>query len=281
MQWWRPWVAFVSATLVSATLLLAASSQAQVIPLEGRAFNEQLLRPTGQHVVPLFEGWYENPDGSYGICFGYFNLNTEEAMDLPLGPDNHIEPSEFDGLQPTHFDPVPKANYRRHFCVFTVTVPPDFGQKRVVWTLRTHGEDLSTPGKLIPPYYLDEPETGGRGVVAPVLKLEADGLEFQGRTGFTTSPRTVAVGAPLDLSVWVDHPAPTSWVGWTQHQGPGRVDFAQAEMQVDRAAGMARTSARFSEPGEYLVRVQSIYSIASFEYHCCWTNGYVPVTVTR
>jgi hypothetical protein len=52
-------------------------------------------------------------------------------------------------------------------------------------------------------------------------------------------------------------------------------------MQVDRAAGMARTSARFSEPGEYLVRVQSIYSIASFEYHCCWTNGYVPVTVTR
>ena len=41
------------------------------------------------------------------------------------------------------------------------------------------------------------------------------------------------------------------------------------------------TTATFSEPGEYVVRVQSIYSTTSFEYHCCWTNGYIPVTVTR
>ena len=276
MQWWRP-----SVGLVSAAFLFAAAGEAQVIPQERRAFNEQLLRPSGQVVVPLYEGWYENPDGSYGICFGYFNLNTEEAVDVPLGADNFIVPSEFDGMQPTHFDRVPEANYRRHFCVFTVTVPEDFGQKRVVWTLRTQGEALSTPGKLLPPYYLDEPESGGRGIVAPVLKLEADGPEFQGRTGFTASPRTVAVGDPLTLTVWVDHPAPRSWVGWTVHQGPGQVEFGEAEIQVERADGMATTTARFSEPGEYLVRVQSIYSTTSFEYHCCWTNGYGPVTVTR
>ena len=276
MHWWRPSVGFVGAAL-----LCGAPSDAQVIPVEQRAFNEQVLRPTGQPVIPLYEGWYENPDGTYGICFGYFNLNTEEALDIPLGADNFIEPSEFDGMQPTHFDRVPEANYRRHFCVFTVTVPEDFGQNRVVWTLRTRGEALSTPGKLIPPYYLDEPETGGRGVVAPVLKLEADGPEFQGRTGFTASRRTVAVGDPLTLMVWVDHPAPRSWVGWTVHQGPGDVEFGEAEIQVDRADGMATTTATFSEPGEYLVRVQSIYSTTSFEYHCCWTNGYVPVMVTR
>ena len=276
MQWWRP-----SVGLAGAALLFAAPCEAQVIPQEGRAFNEQLLRPSGQVVVPLYEGWFENPDGSYGICFGYFSLNTEEAIDVPLGSDNFIEPSEFDGMQPTHFDPVPEANYRRHFCVFTVTVPEDFGQKRVVWTLRTQGEALSTPGKLIPPYYLDEPETGGRGVVAPVLKLDADGPEFQGRTGLTVSPRTVGVGDPLSLTVWVDHPAPRSWVGWTVHQGPGHVEFGEAEIQVEQADGMATTTARFSEPGEYLVRVQSIFSTTSFEYHCCWTNGYIPVTVTR
>ena len=44
--------------------------------------------------------------------------------------------------------------------------------------------------------------------------------------------------------------------------------------------GVARTTARFSEPGEYLLRVQSIYSTTSFEYHCCWTNGFIPVAVT-
>jgi hypothetical protein len=276
MQLWRR-----SVVLAAAACLFAAPSEAQVIPQEGRVFNEQLLRPSGQVVVPLYEGWFENTDGTYGICFGYFNLNTEEALDVPLGPDNFIVPSEFDGLQPTHFDRVPEAGYRRHFCVFTVTVPEDFGQGRVVWTLRTRGEPLSTPGKLLPPYYLDEPETGGRGVVAPVLKLDADGPEFQGRTGLKVSPRTVAVGRPLTLTVWVDHPAPRSWVGWTMHQGPGYVEFGEAEMQVEQAEGSATTTATFSEPGEYLLRVQSIFSTTSFEYHCCWTNGYIPVTVTR
>lgn len=276
MQLWRP-----SVGLAAAACLFAAPREAQVIPQEGRVFNEQLLRPSGQVVVPLYEGWFENPDGTYGICFGYFNLNTEEALDVPLGPDNFIVPSKFDGMQPTHFDRVPEAGYRRHFCVFAVTVPEDFGQDRVVWTLRTRGEPLSTPGKLLPPYYLDEPETGGRGVVAPVLKLDADGPEFQGRTGLTVSPRTVAVGRPLTLTVWVDHPAPRSWVGWTMHQGPGHVEFGEAEIQVEQADGMATTTATFSEPGEYLLRVQSIFSTTSFEYHCCWTNGYIPVTVTR
>ena len=276
MHLWRP-----SVVLAAAVCLFAEPSEAQVIPQEGRVFNEQLLRPSGQAVVPLFEGWFENSDGTSDICFGYFNLNTAEALDVPLGPDNFIEPSEFDGMQPTHFDRVPEAGYRRHFCVFTVTVPEDFAQGRVVWTLRTRGEPLSTPGKLLPPYYLDEPETGGRGVVAPVLKLDADGPEFQGRTGLTVSPRTVAVGDPLTLTVWVDHPAPRSWVGWTVHQGPGHVEFGEAEMQVEQADGTATTTARFSEPGEYLVRVQSIFSTTSFEYHCCWTNGYIPVAVTR
>ena len=274
MQRWRPLIG-----VVGVGFLCGVSSEAQLVPLDQREFNEQVLRTDGQPVVPLYDGWYENPDGTYGICFGYFNLNTEEAVDIPLGPDNFIEPNEFDGMQPTHFDPVPEAPYRRRFCVFTVTVPEDFGQNRVVWTLRTRGDEVSVPGKVIPPYVLDEPDSGGRGVVAPVLKFDTNGPEFKGRNGFTTSPRTVAVGAPLELSVWVDHPAPRSWVGWSGHQGPGDVEFGEAEMEVDRADGVATTTARFSEPGEYLLRVQAIYSTASFEYHCCWTNGYVPVVV--
>ena len=43
---------------------------------------------------------------------------------------------------------------------------------------------------------------------------------------------------------------------------------------------MATTTATFSEPGEYLIRVQAIESPGSFEFHCCWTNGFVKVTVT-
>lgn len=270
-----------AAGCIALGLLIGSPVAAQVIPFEQRTFNEQVLRPSGQPVVPLYEGWYPKDDGTARICFGYFNLNTAVSFDVPLGPDNFIEPREFDGMQPTHFDPVPEGNYRRHLCVFTVEVPADFGDGRVVWTLSTGGETLSTPGKLIDPYVLDEPESGGRGIVPPILKLDEDGPEFRGRDGFTAPRRTVRVGEPLALPIWVEHPAPRSWVSWTQHQGPGHVEFAEAQMYVAQAEGMGTTTATFSDPGEYLLRVQSIYSTADFEYHCCWTNGYVPVTVTR
>ena len=276
MKRWRPCISGMGLAL-----LFVASGEAQVTPFSDRAFNAQVLRPTGQPVIPLFEGYYQNTDETYEICFGYFNLNTEEDVDIPLGPANFIEPAEFDGAQPTHFDKVPVARYRRHFCVFTVNVPADFGDGEVVWTLNTHGEAISTPGKLLPSFILDEPAAGGRGTVAPVLKFEANGVEFQGRTGFTAEPRTVSVDDPLTLNVWIDHPANRTWVGWALHQGPGMVDFAESEISVDRADGMATTTARFMEPGDYLIRVQSINTTASFEFHCCWTNGFVPVRVVE
>ena len=267
---------------MTAALLFAASGGAQVTPFAERAFNEQVLRPTGQPVIPLYEGYYPNPDGTYEICFGYFNLNTEEDIDIPLGPNNVIEPAEFDGMQPTHFDRVPAANYRRRFCVFTVNVPADFGQREVLWTLNTRGEAITTPGKVLPSYVLDEPDSGGRGIIAPVLSFEEDGPEFKGRTGFTRERLTVSVGDALALSVWVDHPGNRTWQAWTLHQGPGQVTFGESEFWVARADGVGSTTARFDEPGEYLIRVQAIDSpTSSFEFHCCWTNGYIPVTVVQ
>jgi hypothetical protein len=260
-------------------LIFTASGVAQITPLSERVFNEQVLRPNGQPVVPLYEGYYQNPDNSYQICFGYFSLNTEVDIDVPLGPNNRIEPAEFDGMQPTHFDRVPAANYRRHLCVFSVNVPEGFGQQEVRWTLDTGSEALMTPGKVLPSYILDEPDSDGRGEVAPVLSFEESGPAFKGRNGFTGERRRVAVGDPLTLSVWIDHPEERVWVGWRHHQGPGQVSFGQPEMVVPTADGVATTTATFSAPGEYLLRVQSINRTASFEFHCCWTNGYMPVTV--
>ena len=263
-------------------LLFAAAGGAQVTQFSERVFNEQVLRPRGQPVIPLYEGYYPNPDGTYEICFGYFNLNTEEDVDIPLGPNNVIEPAEFDGMQPTHFDRVPEGNYRRRFCVFTVNVPADFGQQEVLWTLNTHGEAITTPGRVLLSYILDEPDSGGRGIIAPVLRFEEDGPEFKGRTGFTGAPLTVAVGDPLTLSALVDHPGNRTWQAWTLHQGPGQVEFTEPEFWVANADGVGTTSARFDEPGEYLIRVQAIDSpTSSFEFHCCWTNGYIPVTVVQ
>ena len=261
----------------------AAPVAAQVIPLENRTFDEQTLRPSGQGSIPIFDGWYRNADGSSDICFGYYSLNTEEAVDIPIGPANAVEPAEFDGGQPTHFDPVPETPYRRHYCVFTVTVPSGFGRRQeVVWTIERGTARASTPGRLHPDYVLDEPDSDGRAESAPTLRFEENGPGFRGRSGQTAAGRTVAVGQPLELTVWAEHGGERSWLGWTKHRGPGDVNISAPEIWVEPAEGLATVTATFDEPGDYLLRVQGIDDpVEDFEYHCCWTNGFVPVTVTE
>ncbi len=282
---------------VSRTLLLVGSLVGLTLssPLAAQIpgqnpLNEDLLRPRGQNVIPIFDGWFENPEGSYTLCFGYFNMNTEQSLDIPLGPENRIEPSQYDGLQPTHFDPVPDpaltSKYRHHWCVFSLTVPDDFGTEEIVWTLTSQGDELVVPGWLLPEYVLDEPTSSGRDAAAPFLRLEEDGPELQGRRGLWAGPRTVRANEPLPLTAWIRHAEPGTWLGWTKHQGPGEAMFSESEIRLDAADGAPTTTVTFSQPGSYIVRVQAINDPESsgnptygFEFHCCWTNGYVRVEV--
>ena len=79
----------------------------------------QVRYATGQNVVPVFEGWERNADGSFNMVFGYMNRNYEEDVDVPVGPDNALEPGGVDQGQPAHFYP------RRQQYVFSVRVPKD------------------------------------------------------------------------------------------------------------------------------------------------------------
>jgi hypothetical protein len=275
--------------------VLAAPALGQRIPFEKRFFNEQVLRSNSQPVVPIFEGYYQNDDGTRDLCFGYFNLNVDEAVDIPLGDDNFIEPRRYDGHQPTHFTPVPgmsdaspfTSRIRRIWCAFTITVPASFAQEdQVWWNLRREGEDTPTrtPGTINAAYVLDEPVSDGMGVVAPTLRFTEGGPAFQGRRGATSEHRTARVGQPMQLDLWIEEPSEERmWVGWVKYKGAGEATFAPVEQRVDmqNGRGVARTTVTFGEPGEYELLVQSINSTANFEFHCCWTNGYVPVTVTR
>jgi hypothetical protein len=273
---------------------LAVLTAASALPVHAQVespLNEVALRPHGQNVIPVYDGWFENADGGYTFCFGYFNLNTEESLDVPLGPGNRIEPARYDGNQPTHFDPVPDprltSKYRHYWCVFTVDVPRDFGTGDVVWTLATQDDTLSVPASLIPAYILDEPESPGRYAVAPFMSLE-DGPLVRGRRGVHTGPHTVRVGEPLEITAWIEHSDPGTWLGWTKHQGPGVVAFSSDEARLESEVGSSTVTATFDEPGRYVLRVQAINDTEirtnptyGFEFHCCWTNGYVDVSVVE
>src|SRR5437867_12178136 len=96
----------------------------------------------GQDVSPTFDGWQQNPDGTYTFSFGYFNRNTEEELDVPIGPENNFDPPADRG-QPTHFYPS------RKWWVFKVVLPGDWHKdRRLVWTLTTNGRSCQAKGWL-------------------------------------------------------------------------------------------------------------------------------------
>ncbi len=252
----------------------------------------------GQTVTPSFEGWYRNPDDSYTLSFGYFNRNTEEVVEIPVGPGNHIEPGAANQGQPTKFMP------RRHWGVFGVKVPADFGYGRVVWTLSVHGQTFSIPGSLKRDWEIDALEGEANSNNAPpTLKIGDDA--GQGPGGITSTTLTTSIGDPLTVTVWAaDDGKPVGNVyrkgipnmpvnlTWFQHQGPGDVSFSEAAHTVDHQGGTATTMVTFSEPGNYLLRVHAADAsgqdqegeeeLAMSGYaQCCWTNGFIPVTVNR
>src|SRR5579863_6614866 len=117
------------------TRRLFYSLAAIALLLGGGGLYGQIVRhASGQNVVPVFEGWEHNTDGSFNMVFGYMNRNYEEVLDIPVGADNNIQPGSSDQGQPTHF------YRRRQQFVFKVKVPSDWGQKDLVWTLTAHGQ---------------------------------------------------------------------------------------------------------------------------------------------
>ena len=148
----------------------------------------------GQSVSPSYEGWLQNEDGSFTLYFGYMNTNWLEEFDVPIGPDNAIEPGGPDRGQPTHFYP------RRNPFLFTIRVPKDFGDKDVVWTLTTNGITERAYASLKSDYSINKQvislEVGGdhgstrdelRDNIPPELNVEG------------ASQRSVKVGEPLTL----------------------------------------------------------------------------------
>ena len=60
--------------------------------------------------------------------------------------------------------------------------------------------------------------------------------------------------------------------------------FSTPEEAVADPQGRATTTATFSEPGEYVIRVRGDAHgnvDSSDADQCCWTNGYWKVLVTR
>jgi hypothetical protein len=235
---------------------------------------------TGQSVTGAFEGWYKNPDGTFSLLMGYFNRNASETLEIPVGPNNRIEPGPVDQGQPTTFAP------RRQWGVFRIVVPKDFGEKKLTWTITANGQTTTIPMNLNPLWVVEPFKDAGAGNTPPVIKFEANGPSFTGPPHGVAKTFTTKLADPLPLPLWVsdDKPLRRGALGgplsWSKFRGPGAVTFDNARPSPE-ADGKAVATAKFASPGDYILRVQA--NDASGDggggFQCCWTNVHVKVTV--
>jgi hypothetical protein len=170
----------------------------------GRA-DAQTQSATGQDVVPVYEGWEHNADGSFNMVFGYMNRNYEEQIDIPVGPDNNISPGDADQGQPTHF------YRRRQQFIFKVKIPKDWGKKDLVWTLTSQGKTEKAYGTLMPIWEIGnlvyQENRGGPGVMTwPEEPNEAPSVEMVG-----SSQASITLPETLTLTIQLSddgHPLP-------------------------------------------------------------------------
>src|SRR6188474_3352880 len=93
-----------SRLLLLATAFVAGGAMIATAQQKNEPLTMGPARERGASITPAFEGWYENQDGSFSLLIGYYNRNTKEALDIPIGPNNRIEPGPPDQGQPTFFE---------------------------------------------------------------------------------------------------------------------------------------------------------------------------------
>jgi hypothetical protein len=158
---------------------------------------------SGQAIYPAFEGLGATQDGTSNlIVLGYMNRNRSGVVEIPVGPNNRIEPGGPDYGQPTVFYPG------RQKLVFAIKVPKDFGAKTLTWTLVANGQPAVVTFHLQRDYYLNFYKDEANGNEPPLIRFAASEPAMIGPSAGFAQTLTGSVGQPVPLKLWVSDPPP-------------------------------------------------------------------------
>jgi hypothetical protein len=258
----------------------------------------------GGTISPAYDGWFDNADGSRTFMMGYYSRNWENAIEVPIGPNNHFEPGEPDRGQPTHFMP------NRNFGMFTVTVPKGSTEK-LWWVLTVNGVTQRVPMSSTPDYNMtpqrsSEEGPDGRYNVPAKLRFAENGPTFQMplATQANAMQRVAIVGEPMTIDFWVDDDALHSSgsnaplgeheklieLVVNKYRGPGKVVVGKGHETLTVLRGgrpgepysaRGSTTVTFEKPGEYQIHVTAndMSGPGGGAAGCCWTTGLIKVSV--
>jgi hypothetical protein len=338
----RSATAALTIVIVVACWAFVGARQAGQLPLEP-------LGNRGEALFPYLEGWYTNPDGTASFLLGYMNRNTKQSFEIPIGPNNRIEPGAPDQGQPTVF------NTGRNNRMFTITVPKDFGNKKITWTLVANNIKQSVTFWQNPPYFVEPFIATGTGNTPPTIKIDG-GPDHSGPPRGIAKTYVATVGQPLTLTVWAADkgntieldpnppqrgggrggggragadagrggaaadagrggaapdagrggaadagrggaaaggrggrggaaagPPAVVQIAWARYRGPAGIKVADERLPItDRAGQTVSTTATFSQPGEYWLRVNATEGGGEGgggSGQCCTTSALVRVNV--
>src|SRR5579864_533032 len=163
---------------------LAVSAVAMRVPAAQIVLPGQPHAAFGDSVTPAYEGWFDSPDGRHNIMFGYYNRNSKQEFDIPIGADNNIQPGGPDRGQPTHF------LTGRQWGVFLINVPKDFpATTNIIWSLTANGQQIAIPVHMKPDYNIDPFEEAAVHNTPPTIRFDEHGETVQGPLA-TTFDRT-------------------------------------------------------------------------------------------
>jgi hypothetical protein len=154
------------------------------------------LGATGEAIYPALEGWGPDKNGDTLILLGYYNRNKTQQLDIPIGPDNRIEPDGPDFGQPTHF------YAGRQHGVFAIKVPKDFSTQKLTWTVIANGQTSSISFWLNPAYWVNFYKHPANGNEPPVIRLLRDGPTMTGPPAGIAQTLSGLVGQPVTLTLW-------------------------------------------------------------------------------
>jgi hypothetical protein len=211
----------------------------------------------GQNVVPVYEGFEQNADGTYTMYFGYLNRNYEEEVDVPIGEANSFEPGPADRGQPAHFYP------RRNSFLLKVVVPADWGDKEVIWTLSSRGKTEKARGKLLPSWVIDEGvmrgNRGSRGDLGDVGKdyevvNTPPSITLEG-----PAQRTVSVSESVSFTVFITDDGAEPQPPWLKDRQARRAQRSQGDQPTRPGAPAAGSGARATPlPPSVQLRVEPV-----------------------
>jgi hypothetical protein len=243
--------AFAAPALLFAAQLLAQTALDKLPP------EVRIKHTAGDSVQPAYEGWTGQPDGTVTMWFGYYNRNTEERVNIPVGVNNRFDTGGQTGLnadqgQPAYFYPG------FHQFVFKVDLPKDWTKdQKLVWSVTTNGITFTANGWIVPGYEVDE------GVIAMNLSPGGNAPGNRPPEITVSGDQTVEVGGGVQLTASATDdglPEPRGQRGgvrvrWILYRGPGDAEFEPRESAAVYGKPVRMTTnASFSVAGVYWLR---------------------------